>query len=49
MAKVSASSYLVQIIKGQATLDGMEYAVMVTVVAVIAALILTFFMRTKRL
>lgn len=33
----------------QATLDGMQYAVMITVAAVAAALTLTFFMRTKRI
>ena len=48
MAKVSALSSLTQMIKMQATIDGMQYAVMVTVAAVAAALILTFFMRTKR-
>lgn len=49
MAKVSAISKLTQIIKVQATIDGMQYAVMVTVAAVVASLVLTFFMRTKRI
>lgn len=35
-------------IQGQATLDGMSYAVMVTVVIVFAAIILTLFMRTRK-
>lgn len=48
MAKVSAVSRLTQMIKGQATIDGMAYAVTATVIAVVAALILTFFMRTKK-
>jgi EmrB/QacA subfamily drug resistance transporter len=48
LAKVTAVSNLTQIIQGQAAVDGMAYAVTVTVVAVAAALILTLFMRTKR-
>jgi EmrB/QacA subfamily drug resistance transporter len=48
MAKVSAISNLTQMIKGQATIDGMEYAVIITAAAVVVALILTFFMRTKK-
>jgi drug resistance transporter, EmrB/QacA subfamily len=48
-AKVSAVSRLSQMIQGQATLDGMAYAVMGTVIAVVVALILTFFMRSKKL
>lgn len=48
MAKAAASSRLTQMIQIQATVDGMAYAVTVTVAAVAAALILTLFMRTKR-
>jgi len=48
LAKVTAVSRLTQMIHGQATIDGMAYAIIVTVVAVAAALILTLFMRTKR-
>ncbi|EGW40885.1 DHA2 family efflux MFS transporter permease subunit [Desulfosporosinus sp. OT] len=46
-AKASAFSKLAQMIQGQATLDGMAYAITGTVVAVAAALIFTFFMRSK--
>ena len=49
MAKVSALSSLTQMIKRQATIDGMQYDVMITVAAVAVALILTFFMKTKRI
>jgi drug resistance transporter, EmrB/QacA subfamily len=46
-AKTSAVTQIAQMLKGQATLDGMEYAVMITVVAVVVALIFTLFLRTK--
>lgn len=48
MAKVSAVSKLTQIVQGQAVIDGMAYAVTVTVGAVAIALILTFFMKNKK-
>jgi len=47
MAKVSALSRLTQMIQGQATIDGMAYAVSGTVIAIAVALISTFFMRSK--
>ncbi|OOM06465.1 DHA2 family efflux MFS transporter permease subunit [Clostridium saccharobutylicum] len=47
-AKAYSVSQLVKMIQGQATLDGMSYAVMVTVVIVFAAIILTLFMRTRK-
>ncbi|MPN16451.1 hypothetical protein SDC9_163795 [bioreactor metagenome] len=47
MAKVSAVSRLAQMLQGQATIDGMSYAVTVTVSAVAVALILTLFMKGK--
>lgn len=46
-AKASAVSQLARMIQGQATLDGMQYAVMISVAIVVVAVILTFFMRTK--
>ncbi|AJG98252.1 MFS transporter [Clostridium beijerinckii] len=48
MAKASAISQLTQMVKGQATIDGMAYAVTITVVAVVVALIFTFFIRTRK-
>lgn len=48
MAKVSAVSKLAQMLQGQATIDGMSYAVTVTVSAVAVCLILTLFMSTKK-
>lgn len=48
MAQASAVSTLTQMIQGQATIDGMQYAVMVTVVAVVVALILALAMRTRK-
>ena len=48
-AKASAVAKLTQMVQGQATLDGMAYAVTATVVAVLVCLILTFFMKSKKL
>ena len=46
-ARASALSKLAQMVQGQATLDGMAYAITGTVAAVAAALISTFFMRSN--
>lgn len=48
MSKASAIGQLTKMIQGQASIDGMQYAVTITAAAVAAALILTLFMRTKR-
>jgi len=48
VAKVSAVSQLMKMVQGQATIDAMAYAVMMTVVAVFAAIILALFMRSKK-
>lgn len=49
MAKASAVAKLTQMVQGQATLDGMAYAVTATVAAVLVCLVLTFFMKSKKL
>jgi EmrB/QacA subfamily drug resistance transporter len=49
LAKATAVSNLLQTIQGQTTIEGMQYAVMITVVAVVVALALTLFMRTKKI
>lgn len=46
-AKVSAMSKLAQLIQGQATINAMEYAVVVTSVIVILAILLTLMMSNK--
>jgi len=48
VAKASAVSQVAKMIQGQAALDGMQYAVMVSVAIVVVAVILTFFMRTRK-
>lgn len=47
-AKASAVSYITKLIQGQATLDAMAYAVVVTAAIVILALILTFAIREEK-
>lgn len=47
-AKGMAISQLVKMVQGQATLDAMGYSVSVTAVIVIAAIILTLFMKNKK-
>lgn len=47
-AKTSAISQLTQMIRQQASIEGMQYAVIVTAVAVVSALILVIFMRSKK-
>lgn len=47
-AKTSAISQLAQMIRQQASIEGMQYAVIVTAVAVVSALILVLFMRSKK-
>ncbi|WP_199798401.1 DHA2 family efflux MFS transporter permease subunit [Clostridium fermenticellae] len=47
-AHATAISYIAQLIQGQATLDAMAYAVIVTSSAVILALVLTFIIREEK-
>ena len=48
VAKASTVSQLMEMVQGQASIDGMAYAVMMTVIAVLAAIILALFMRSKK-
>ncbi|SFC41227.1 DHA2 family efflux MFS transporter permease subunit [Clostridium uliginosum] len=48
VAKASAISQLMKMVQGQATIDAMAYAVMMTVIAVLVAIILTLFMRSRK-
>lgn len=47
-AKVSAISYIVKIIQGQAYLDAMAYAVIITVIIVFVTIFLALFMGAKK-
>ena len=48
VSKVSAVSKLTQMLQVRASIEGMQYAVIVTAVAVVAALILILFMNSKK-